>query len=159
MNSKSFHQALADYPEAQLVFVGLGNKMRGDDRAGLEFLKQLKQSGLYKKSCMISAETNPENYLQQILDVQPRAVVIIDAAHFGEKPGTIRWLDQDKLDQMKISTHAFSMTMIEQYLNTHQSMNFHYLGIEPENTGFGTGLSQCISKSLETFFLHELFDW
>jgi Ni,Fe-hydrogenase maturation factor len=131
MNSEEFHRTLKPYPASRLIFMGIGNPVRGDDGAGL----------------------NPENHLQEVLDKKPRAVVFIDAAHFHAAPGTISWLDQTQLDQLRISTHAFSMVMIEAYLRSQRWMDFHYLAIEPESTELGEGLTQTVRESSERFFV------
>ena len=152
MNSEEFHRTLKPYPASRLVFMGIGNPIRDDDGAGLVFLDKLIESGWYAASNFISAGVNPENHLQKILDVKPRAVVFIDAARFHATPGTIAWLDQTQLDQLRISTHAFSMVMVEAYLQAHQWMDFHYLAIEPKSMVFGEGLTRTVRESIERFF-------
>jgi hydrogenase 3 maturation protease len=152
MNSEEFHRTLKPYPASRLVFMGIGNPIRGDDGAGLLFLDKLIESGWYSTSHFISAGVNPENYLQKILEIKPRAVVFIDAAHFHAVPGTIAWLDQTQLDQIRIITHAFSMVLVEAYLQSHQWMDFHYLAVEPESTELGEGLTRTVRESIEQFF-------
>jgi hydrogenase 3 maturation protease len=152
MNSENFRRRLKSYSASDIVFMGLGNPMRGDDGAGLVFLDKLIESGWYAASNFISAGVNPENHLQKILDMKPRAVVFIDTAHFHAAPGTIAWLDQKHLDQLRISTHAFSMSLIETYLTSHRPMDFHYLAIEPESTELGEGLTRTVRESIERCF-------
>ena len=132
--------------------MGLGNPLRKDDFAGLLLLNRLQDSDLFRQANYIAAGTNPENYLQKILDLNPRAVIFIDTARFNEEPGTIRLLDRESLDQIRISTHAFSMTLVEDYLNAEREMDFYYIGIEPEDTGVGEGLSPVLTESLKHFF-------
>lgn len=149
MNFKSFEDVLLAYPVESIVFVGLGNSMRSDDRAGLVLLRNLKQCKSFHDARFIEAGANPENYLQAILDLNPMAVVFIDTARFGQPPGTIQWLTRQNLDQMRISTHAFSLTLVEDYIRTHQEVDFHYLGIEPESTVPGTELSAVVQNNLD----------
>lgn len=135
-----------------MVFVGLGNPMRRDDFAGLLMLQRLEESDLFSNAVYIAAGTNPENYLQKILEQKPRAVIFIDAARFSENPGDIKLLDRDTLDQACISTHAFSIQLVENYLRSELDMDVYYLGIQPEETGLGEGLTEVVSTSLDTFF-------
>jgi len=127
--------------------------MRSDDGAGLILLQHLKQSKSFQNARFIEAGTNPENYLQAILDLNPQAVVFIDAARFGQPSGTIQWLTQQDLDQIQISTHAFSMTLVEDYIRAHQKVDFHYLGIQPETTALGTGLTTHVQENLDGFLV------
>ncbi|MBN2104930.1 hydrogenase maturation protease [bacterium] len=153
MNFNEFQESLHAYSPKSIVLVGLGNPMRTDDGAGLKLLEKIKQTDVFSASHFIFAETNPENYLQNILDCHPEAVVFIDTARFKQPPGTIQWLKQYNLEEFRISTHAFSMTLVEEYLRAHQSMSFYYLGIQPYSTKIGRRMSSVLKRSLELFFL------
>lgn len=144
MNFNLFQEPLQTYPPESIVFVGVGNTMRSDDSAGLILLQRLRELRTCQKSHFIQAGTNPENHLQTILDLQPEAVVFIDAARLGQPPGTIQWLSKNDLDRIRISTHAFSISLIEEYILSHIPVRFYYLGIEPESTAPGTDLSASV---------------
>ena len=151
MNFTDFQADLLGYPEEDIVFVGLGNRMRGDDAAGLELLDMIKKSGFFTGSTFISAGTNPENYLQQILAAQPKLVVFLDACDFRDRPGEIRWLDYDEIEKAGISTHAYSMTMIERYLNLERTTECRYLAIQPGFLDEENGLSSETRQGLLRF--------
>jgi len=152
MNSEDFRRALSPYPPSGLVFVGLGNPMRRDDGAGPVFLDRLAASKWFPASHFIDAGVNPENHLQHILDAQPEAVVLIDSARFPAPPGTIAWLEREALDRIRISTHAFSMVLVENYLKAQREMDFYYLAIRPESTDFTEGLTRSVRNGIEQFF-------
>lgn len=154
MNFKPFEDGLSAYPAESIVFVGLGNPMRSDDGAGLILLQTIKQSKHFQDAHYIEAGSNPENYLQAILDLHPKAVVFIDTAEFNQPPGTIQWLSKTDLDQIRISTHAFSMTLVEDYIRAHQTVDFHYLGIQPESTALGSEISTIVQKKLDQFLVN-----
>lgn len=151
MNFDSFRNTLSPYSVKSIVFVGLGNPMRADDGAGLVLLQKLKQSRSFQSARFIEAGVNPENYLQTILDFNPQAVVFIDAARCGRPPGAIEWLTGESLDRIRISTHAFSMTLVETYLSSHKKLDFHYLGIQPESTAPGTRLAASVQEGIDGF--------
>ena len=153
MNLHEFKDALKDYPVNKIVFIGLGNPLRGDDAVGLLFLNRLHSLNQFKEAWFIEAGTNPENYLQKILDCPASLVVFIDAAKHGESPGNISWLRPDQIDEAAISTHTFSINMVEEYLLAQRSFDFRYLVIEPENMEMGEGLSESVSGSLNKFFV------
>jgi hydrogenase 3 maturation protease len=152
MNLNDFKEALKDFPIHRITFVGLGNTMRADDAAGLIFLNRLYTSDFFNESFFIEAGTNPENYLQQIVDCPADLVVFIDAAEWGGLPGEISWLTPDKIDSIAISTHAFSIKMVEQYLLSERQFDFRYLVIQPKSMEIREGLSKSVSKSLDEFF-------
>lgn len=132
--------------------MGLGNPQRGDDAAGLELLDLIKKSGSFPGAFFISAGTNPENYLQQILSVNPDLVVFLDACDSGDRPGEIRWLGYDEIENAGISTHAFSITMIEKYLNFERKIECRYLAVQPGSIDAGSGLSTETRQGLQRFF-------
>jgi hydrogenase maturation protease len=152
MNFEEFRQELDRYREDELIFVGLGNDYRGDDAAGLIFVDRLNEISSFKASHFIRAGTNPENYLQEILDSKAQIVVFVDAARYGAKPGEINWLDAGNLNNVDISTHAFSIKMIEKYLTLHKKLQFRYVGIEPQSTKLGSTLSKSVADKLDCFF-------
>ena len=150
MNFLDFCQQL--FPAEQTVFVGLGNESRGDDAAGLLFLNELRKQTRFKSSTMINAGSSPENVLQPILDAQPAMVVFIDATNWGGLPGEMRWIDRSELDQIRISTHAFSIQMVEKYLKAHQPMQIRYLGIQYGSIQPGHAVSESIINAIWSFF-------
>ncbi len=146
-----FKKAL-NKPARQIVFVGLGNETRGDDAAGLLFCRELKNRMDFHASHFIEAKTNPENHLERILELHPELVVFIDAADVGKEPGDMGWIDRDDLDTARISTHAFNITMVEQYLKAHQTMEVRYFGIRPERKTVGHPVSDKVKHKIELFF-------
>lgn len=152
MNFTQFNNDLKKYQPEEIVFVGLGNEQRGDDAAGLFFVDRLQNRPEFKNAHFLQAGVSPENYLQQILSFRAGIIVFIDASRWGGAPGEIAWLTTNIIERVGISTHAFSITMVEDYLKAHQQLEFKYLGIEPMSTVFGEGLSKQVKNSLEKFF-------
>lgn len=152
MNLNDFKNTLISYPVNKIIFIGLGNPLRSDDGAGLIFLKRLKASGQFRQAYFIEAGTNPENYLQKVLDCPVNLVVFIDAVNRGGKPGEISWLSENQIGKTAISTHTYSIKMVENYLLAQRPFDFRYLVIEPENMELGEGLSDSVKRSLDEFF-------
>ncbi|HKJ67152.1 MAG TPA: hydrogenase maturation protease [bacterium] len=147
-NIRELYEGLGECEISSLVFVGLGNRDRGDDAAGLVLLDSLREVPCFSEAHFISAGRTPENHLQQILDVQPEMVVFLDAARWGGQPGEPAWLDPDGIDLAGMSTHAYSIRMIGQYLCAHGQMEVKYLGIQPVSTGLGAGISESTSNRI-----------
>ncbi|MBN2091109.1 hydrogenase maturation protease [candidate division KSB1 bacterium] len=152
MNFDEFCAAFRDYRNEEIVFVGLGNRWRGDDGVGLLLVEQLQLSPRLAGAHFILAGTNPENYLQQILDCHARLVIFIDASRFEGTPGQLTWCTSEQIDTIGLSTHAFSIKLVEQYLLTEQPLEFKYLLIQPEQTSPGKNISNSIQQSLHHFW-------
>jgi len=158
MNFDDFKQELKTFTDRQIAFIGLGNELRGDDGAGLLFLKYLRRAAEFQRSFFVCAGTNPENYLQTILDSKAQLAVFIDAARWGAKPGEIAWLSADQIDAVGISTHAYSIRLVEKYLKAQQDMAFKYLVIEPLTMQLNTECSPIVRKRIKIFFDPEQID-
>jgi len=154
MNFDGLVKLLQSFPRQQLVFIGLGNEIRGDDCAGLILLEQIKQQPEFQGAHFIAAGTTPENYLQKILDHRPKAVIFIDTAHSSKPPGTIQMYQAKDLAPSDISTHAYSIEIIQNYLKKYSKIQFYYIGIAPADTSLGNRISAPMKKGIEQFFSH-----
>ncbi|RJP66226.1 MAG: hydrogenase maturation protease [Ignavibacteriales bacterium] len=154
MNISDLQSLLTKYTNKELVFIGLGNEYKGDDAAGLMLLDQLKLSLLFSDANFIKAGTNPENYLEKILELNIKAIIFIDTILVGETPGTIKILSSEEVDSLSISTHTFSIKMIENYLKQHQPFEFFYLGIQPHSMKFFDNISDEVLQAINGFFVN-----
>lgn len=152
MNFNDFKNLLSKYHNTKILFLGLGNELRSDDAAGLVFLDLLKKKNFYPVNNFIYARTNPENYLQKILDFSPECVVFIDAAFANKNPGEVFLLESETIDKVKISTHAYSIKLLETYIRNYLKVDFIYIGIEPKSVKFGNELSDIVQENISKFF-------
>lgn len=143
---------LSNYDKEGIVFVGLGNENRGDDGAGIGFVERLKSKKEFQKSRFIIAGRNPENHLETILNYKPQVVVFVDAAHSNIEPGSVKFFTEKEISQTDFSTHAFSISIVKNYLLKNQQMDFIFIGIQPLSTSLNEGLSQTIKSKLDEFF-------
>lgn len=156
MNFTHLTDKLSKYSNEKIVFVGLGNKARGDDLAGIFFTNLLQMKFESGKSNFIIAGKNPENYLGEIINFKPQAVVFIDAANWGGKPGEISFLDPAKISNLDFSTHAYSIKLVEKFLLLNAKMDFLYIGIQTKCTDLGKDMSPEVNKAIKEFFIeHE----
>lgn len=152
MNFTHLLNRLTKYSNDKIVFVGLGNKARGDDVAGLLFTDILKSKSAFQNSKFVFAGKNPENHLQEIINYNPDAVVFIDAANWGGTPGEIMFLNSDNISNYDFSTHAFSIKLIEKFILLNRKMDFHYIGIQTKSNQLGKDISEEVRKSIIEFF-------
>ena len=153
MNFTQLLNRLSKYRNDKIVFVGLGNEIRGDDLAGLVFIDALKTKTVFNKSKFIIAGKNPENFLQEILISNPEVVVFIDAADWGGESGDISFLDSDSIANGDFSTHAYSIKLVEKFLSLSRQMDFVYIGIQPQVTDFGKEMSLKVYHAIKEFFI------
>ncbi len=151
MNITDLSRILNKYDPGRIVFVGLGNSLRGDDLAGIYMLNKLRLTGLFKNALFIEAGTTPENYLSLILNRNPESVIFIDAAKFGGKPGEIKLIGTNEISGLSFSTHSYSMGMIDELIRMSCHAQIFYLGIEPMHTGISKNISLCIVDAVNNF--------
>lgn len=140
---------LGECDVSRLGFVGLGNRDRGDDAAGLVLLSYLQKVPDLAGAHFIEAGRTPENHLQHILNLQPELVIFLDAVRWGGGPGELTWLAPAQIETAGMSTHAYSIRLIEQYLQSHQSVQVKYLGIQPVSTELGEAISDSVSMRIQ----------
>jgi len=148
----------------KVVIVGIGNTLRGDDGAGPELIKQLKNSKLStlnSKLSLMDVGEVPENYLGKIAEHKPDTIMLVDAVDFGSPPGSVRIIEQDTLKEEGCSTHNASIKLTMEYLRTKTKSLVFLLGIQPmKNLQMASGLSEPVRqaiKRIERFFNEHIF--
>jgi len=149
----------------KVVIVGIGNTLRGDDGAGPELIKQLKNSKLStlsSKLSLIDVGEVPENYLGKIAEHKPDTIILVDAVDFGSPPGSVRIIEQDTLKEESFSTHNASIKLTMKYLRTKTKSLVFLLGIQPmKNLQIGSGLSEPVKQAIRRIeeFLIRRVNW
>ena len=90
----------------------IGNPQGGDDAVGPYIAKKLKQLNIDVINCW----TTPENYTNVVKQLNPKRLIIIDAAEMGLKSGEIRIIPKEKIGVMTISTHGLPVSVLMDYL-------------------------------------------
>lgn len=90
----------------------IGNPQGGDDAVGPYIAKKLKQLNID----VIDCRTTPENYTNVVKQLNPKRLIIIDAAEMGLKQGEIRIVPKEKIGVMTISTHGLPVSLLMDYL-------------------------------------------
>lgn len=155
MNFTRLVNELSKYPINKIVFVGLGNKLRGDDFAGIFFINLLKTKPQFKDSKFITAGKNPENHLAEIVNFKPSLVVFIDAANWGGHPGEISIIKSETITNFDFSTHAYSIKLVEKFLLLNMKTEFLYIGIQTKCTELGKEMTEEVSSTIRNFFTQD----
>lgn len=134
-----------DHLKGKVVFLGIGNILRGDDAAGPLLVQHLKD--LTEAVC-INAENAPERYVGRVVRERPDTVVMIDAVFFPEKPGAYRLMAPEELESVMLSTHGIPLSSIASMIEEKSGARVYILGIRPGGIGIGQGLTSQVRKTI-----------
>ncbi len=125
------------------VLLGVGNRLSRDDGAGPAVARALDGVDGW---LAIDCGTALENASGIVVREEPDLLVIVDAARMGLPPGSIRRLPIDSTDRMLASTHGLPLSFVIERLGSavHDTV---LIGIEPEDLGFGEGISEQVSEA------------
>ena len=157
----SLNRELEDWfdKSAKIVVAGIGNPIRSDDFVGVKIVQDLKDK-VSDKVCLIECETVPESFMDEIVELKPSHVLLIDAAVMGLEPGEARLFDAEKVtDFPPISTHMLPLRVFCDYIKQLAKSKIALLLIEPGNTEFGEGLTlkiKDISEKLTSMLIELL---
>ena len=131
----------------RVVIAGIGNEIRSDDFVGVKIIKNL-QGKISTKVHLIECETVPESFMDEIVELKPSHVLLIDAAVMGLKPGELRLYDAAKVTNFPaISTHMLPLRVFCEYIAQLAKAKLALLLIEPGNVEFGEGLTKEVEAS------------
>jgi len=126
-------------PSADLtVIICVGNTLRSDDGVGPYIASYLYNS---KKLAVIDAGYNPENFIEEVTELKPGRIVIIDAADFGGKAGETRVINEGDIPESSLSTHAIPLSVIYHILKEDTASEIKFIGIQPKSVRYDEGLS------------------
>ncbi|MCB4790883.1 MAG: hydrogenase maturation peptidase HycI [Elusimicrobia bacterium] len=123
-----------------VLFLGIGNILKGDDAAGPKLVSLLepKQS---VKLLTIDCGDVPENYIGKIKSLKPASIIFVDAVEMNKKPGTVKLFRTDEIINFNISTHGMPLTMLSGHLVKETSAKIYLLGIQPKSLNMGEEIS------------------
>jgi len=137
----------------QIVFLGIGSDLRGDDSAGIVFIKRLRRIlRRHPKKTRISfliGSNVPENLTGKIKKLKPSHLVMVDAAMIAKRAGTIRLLTPDSAGGAMFSTHTLPLNVMIDYLKRYIDCNIIIIGIRPGSLVFGKDLSPGVNLAIE----------
>jgi hydrogenase 3 maturation protease len=142
----------------KVVVAGIGNPIRQDDHVGVRVVQDL-VGKVSDKVHLIECETVPESFVDEIIEVAPTHVLLVDAAVLRLAPGTAHLYDvEEVVNSSSISTHTLPLRVFCEYVFTLTGARIALLLIEPLETDFGEGLSADLQAAADrvTKVLEEL---
>jgi hydrogenase maturation protease len=151
-------EAMSKSPDNQpqktpsIVVIGVGNLLRKDEGIGIHVIKALQEMELSPDVSLVDGGTSPD--LIAYTGAGDR-IIIVDAAKAGGETGAIyRFRPEDLDDKKRTLASAHEMGLIENLklmgLTGNEPSEVIIIGIEPEDTGWGTELSPELKRKLET---------
>lgn len=126
------------------LILTVGNTLRRDDGLGPFIASNLGSSdGL----AVINAGSNPENVIEDIIKLSPKSILIIDAADFGQKPGTVRLVDKENIPETSLSTHTISLRVIAAILAQDTKAQIRFLGVQVKSIELGEEMCDEVRKA------------
>jgi len=132
----------------QMLVVGVGNPMRGDDVAGLVLAERVAEKLELE---YLRCEEVPENYVGKMLDDPADTILLVDAVDMKRAPGEIGLLAPDELADNGISTHNCSVGLLAKVLAGVKDKQMLVLGIQPQNLAWGQPLTPQVSEAIDRF--------
>jgi hydrogenase 3 maturation protease len=123
----------------KILFVGIGNLLKSDDGAGVYITRKIKNS---KYIISLTVEMSLENYIGKINTLNPDILILIDCVDIKARPGTIRLLSPETVQDLTFNTHNISLKRISEFFR----MPIYILGIQPEKVDFGENISYIVMK-------------
>ncbi|MDI9620128.1 MAG: hydrogenase 3 maturation endopeptidase HyCI [Candidatus Nezhaarchaeota archaeon] len=139
--SKVLLDELTREKEPLVVVLCVGNDERGDDGLGPYVARSLKRGKAKDFAKIIDSGNTPENYTSVIRNIKPTHVVIVDAVDFGGSPGDVVLSLDPKFDEVTISSHRPSFTMLAKYIEAEVGSKVILLGAQPKNLEIGSPMS------------------
>ncbi len=142
-----------------MLVLGIGNAMKGDDGLGPLVVTRLiargeaaraqDNEGNYRPRVVaLDCGTTPENYTSVIRRLQPRLLLIVDAAEMGLEPGECRVIPRDRVGSLGLSTHSMPLSLFMSYVDDLVE-RIVLLGVQPHSMALGVEMSPEVAAAAE----------
>src|SRR5271157_18891 len=130
----------------KVVFIGVGNRLRGDDAIGPALIDLLKD----KVPHVVDADSAPENVTLAVRRLEPSAIIFLDAASFSDvSTGYVKIVEAGEMEKLEASAHNFSLDVVMEYLENATGADVFLIGVQPQRIGEGESLSPSLKKPLK----------
>jgi len=140
-------------PYRNIIIIGVGNRLLGDEGVGLHIIDNLFQIPMPSYVNIIDCGCDLLSLMSHLN--KPRKIIIIDAIRAGGKPGEIYRFDCSELEttQAKMySSHQVrtidALRLLKQVYPALSNCEIVVIGIEPKAIELHTGLSEEVRESI-----------
>ncbi len=132
----------------RIAVLGVGNEDKGDDGAGVEFVKILRAKIKSPDLLLTEAGKTPENFTGEIKRFKPDLTLLVDAADFGGRPGEVILASPDMIKGASFSTHSLPLSVLAEYIQRETGSTVLLLGIQPKQIELGAELSAEVKSTI-----------
>lgn len=133
----------------RIAVVGIGSDLRGDDAAGVEVIRKLRQRLKSTRVLLIEGGVAPESFTAEIRRFMPSHILLVDATDFGAKPGEVILAEPEAITGRSISTHTMPLSLLASYLREQTGAKVSLLGIQPASAEMGAPMSEQVKKAVD----------
>ncbi len=141
-----FDELNARIEDKDVLILGVGNCLRGDDGVGSYLIKRLQKK---VNIPLLDAGDVPENCISQIESSGANMILIVDAADFNASPGEIALIDFADIKKNGVSTHSANLDLLFKVIPKSRRPETLLVAIQPGSTSAGKGLSEAVRDSLD----------
>ena len=122
---------------SRIAVVGVGDELNVHDRLGMLAAKEIE--GLHLDRVRVfHAGTVPESVTGPIRRYRPDAVVLLDAADMGARPGSVAVVQPERIQANLLSTHALPLSVVMEFLKKDTGARVLLIGIQPDLAARGS---------------------
>ncbi len=115
----------------RVAFVGVGDELNVHDRLGVLAANEV--GGLHLANVRVfHAGTVPESVTGPIRRYKPDAVILLDAADMGLRPGSVAIVQPKEIQASLLSTHALPLSVVMEFLAKDTRARVLLIGIQPD---------------------------
>ena len=142
-----------EYHVNRVGIIGIGNEIMSDDGVGVALLRRLGKQSLPENVELIELGVGGMNIIHR-LDGLDKAL-LIDAVNFGSEPGNWKAFTPEEAEDMRIGrTESLHDCNILEAIKIAVALGrapeeIIIFGVQPENVGYGIGLSESVAMGLD----------
>lgn len=126
-------------PRGRTLLITLGSALRADDGLGPYVADRVRPSSPDLR--LLDAGTTPENIAQTAIDWKPDKIILLDAAHFGGRPGELRVIPLEGINrQTVLSTHSFPLSVTFSVVREDTRAELVVVGVQARSLEYREGL-------------------
>ncbi|WP_424244030.1 hydrogenase 3 maturation protease [Elusimicrobium posterum] len=143
---------IKDFKQQDVLFLGMGNEALGDDAAGPYFISLLEENKNKHSFKYFDCGTVLESFFSKIKAQQPKLIVFVDAADFGQSAGKVINADINNIENASASTHSLPLSVFAKFLINEMpaAPEFMFIAIQSANLEYGAPLNTEIEKNLKS---------
>jgi len=136
----------------EIAILAVGSDLNGDDGVALRIVELLEPHvGHGKPLHTFVGATAPENCTGPIRRLNPSHLIVIDAADLGRAPGSIEFIDPQRVTGVTFCTHALPLNVIIDYiLKACPECEVIVLGIQPQRLDFAEPLTVPVEAAAQS---------